>query len=131
MDSKGKDSRVFRDEKWKCELALLADTLNLQLQGCDSMITGMNDAVKGFSSEAASYGRHRCTSATCLISPVECCNVEPICCNDFPKGALSFHGPLEALKRIKGVSSCSATHLLSTWKTYLYTDSDGAGRAAV
>lgn len=56
MDSKGKDSRVFRDEKWKCELALLADTLNLQLQGCDSMITGMNDAVKGFSSEAALMG---------------------------------------------------------------------------
>jgi len=25
MDSKGKDSTVLRDEKWKCELAFLAD----------------------------------------------------------------------------------------------------------
>lgn len=54
MDSKGKDSTVLRDEKWKCELAFLADitahlnVLNLQLQGRDRMITDMYDAVKAF-----------------------------------------------------------------------------------
>ena len=54
MDSKGKDSTVLRDEKWKCELAFLADitahlnALNLQLQGRDRMITDMYDAVKAF-----------------------------------------------------------------------------------
>lgn len=54
MDSKGKDSTVLRDEKWKCELAFLADitahlnALNLQLQGHDRMITDMYDAVKAF-----------------------------------------------------------------------------------
>lgn len=45
MDSKGKDSTVLQDEKWKCELAFLADKtahlniLNLQLQGRERMIT--------------------------------------------------------------------------------------------
>lgn len=54
MDSKGKDSSVLWDEKWKCELAFLADitahlnALNLQLQGRDHMITDMYDAVKAF-----------------------------------------------------------------------------------
>lgn len=54
MDSKGKDSVVLRDDKWKCELAFLADitahlnALNLQLQGRDRMITDMYDAVKAF-----------------------------------------------------------------------------------
>uniref|UniRef100_A0AAR2IK74 SPIN-DOC-like zinc-finger domain-containing protein n=1 Tax=Pygocentrus nattereri TaxID=42514 RepID=A0AAR2IK74_PYGNA len=54
MDSKGTDATILRDEKWKCELAFLADitahlnALNLQLQGCDRMITDMYDAVKVF-----------------------------------------------------------------------------------
>ncbi|XP_053541156.1 general transcription factor II-I repeat domain-containing protein 2B-like [Ictalurus punctatus] len=54
LDSKGKDSTLLRDEKWKCELAFLADitsylsVLNLQLQGWDRMITDMYDAVKAF-----------------------------------------------------------------------------------
>ena len=54
MDSKGKDSTVLRDEKWKCELAFLSDitthlnVLNLQLQGRDHLITDMHDAVKAF-----------------------------------------------------------------------------------
>jgi hypothetical protein len=54
MDSKGKDSTVFRDKKWKCELAFLSDItthlndLNLQLQGRDHLITDMHDAVKAF-----------------------------------------------------------------------------------
>lgn len=54
LDSKGKDSTVLRDEKWKCELVFLADipahlkALNLQLQGRDHMITDMDDAVKAF-----------------------------------------------------------------------------------
>lgn len=54
MDSKGKDSAVLRDDKWKCELAFLADitahlnALNLQLQGSDRMITDMYDTVKAF-----------------------------------------------------------------------------------
>ena len=54
MDSKGKDTTVLRDEKWKCELAFLADVtahlnvLNLHLQGRDRIITDMYDAVKAF-----------------------------------------------------------------------------------
>ncbi|KAL7868147.1 hypothetical protein SRHO_G00095310 [Serrasalmus rhombeus] len=52
MGSKGTDSTVLRDEKWKCELAFLADgssqSVNLQLQGHDRMITDMYDAVKAF-----------------------------------------------------------------------------------
>lgn len=54
MDSKEKDSTVLRDEKWKCELAILADItahlngINLQLQGRDRMISDMYDAVKAF-----------------------------------------------------------------------------------
>lgn len=54
MDSKGKDSTVLRDEKWKCELAFLSDitthlnVLNLQLQGRDHLIIDMHDAVKAF-----------------------------------------------------------------------------------
>ena len=54
MDSKGKDSTVLQDKKWKCELAFLADitahlnVLNLQLQGRDRMITDVYDAVKAF-----------------------------------------------------------------------------------
>ncbi|XP_035500193.1 general transcription factor II-I repeat domain-containing protein 2-like [Scophthalmus maximus] len=54
MDSKGKDTTVLRDEKWKCELAFLADVtahlnvLNLHLQGRDRIITDMYDTVKAF-----------------------------------------------------------------------------------
>lgn len=69
LDCKGKDSTLLRDEKWKCELAFLADitshlsVLNLQLQEWDRMITDMYDAVKAFQVKL-------CTNATCLTFPV-------------------------------------------------------------
>lgn len=68
MDSKGKGSTVLRDEKWKCELAFLADitahlkVLNLQLQGRDRIITNMYNAVKAFQVKLLLWGRqmHQC-----------------------------------------------------------------------
>ncbi|XP_025089089.1 general transcription factor II-I repeat domain-containing protein 2-like [Pomacea canaliculata] len=54
MDSRGKDSTVLQEEKWKCELAFLCDitthlnALNLQLQGRGHLITHLHDAVKAF-----------------------------------------------------------------------------------
>ena len=78
MDSKGKDSTVLRDEKWKCELAFLADitmhlsVLNLQLQGWECMITDMYDAVKAFQVKLRLWETqmHQCN-----LSHFPCCQV--------------------------------------------------------
>ncbi|XP_029639663.1 general transcription factor II-I repeat domain-containing protein 2-like [Octopus sinensis] len=54
MDSKGNESEVLLDEKWKCELVFLVDitaylnVLDIHLQGRDHMICDMYDAVKAF-----------------------------------------------------------------------------------
>ncbi|XP_029647093.1 general transcription factor II-I repeat domain-containing protein 2-like [Octopus sinensis] len=54
MDSKGKESKVLKDEKWKCELVFLVDitahlrVLNIRFRGRDRMICDMYDAMKAF-----------------------------------------------------------------------------------
>ncbi|XP_066512762.1 general transcription factor II-I repeat domain-containing protein 2A-like [Hoplias malabaricus] len=78
MDSKGKDCTVLRDEKWKCELAFLADitshlsALNLQLQGREHIITDMHDAVKAFQVKLRLWETqmHQCN-----LSHFPCCQV--------------------------------------------------------
>ncbi|KAK0137704.1 General transcription factor II-I repeat domain-containing protein 2 [Merluccius polli] len=73
IESKGKDSTVLRDEKWKCEVAFLADitahlnVLNFQLQGRDHMITDMYDAVKAFQWETQMH--------QCNLPHFPCCQV--------------------------------------------------------
>ncbi|KAM4620367.1 general transcription factor II-I repeat domain-containing protein 2 [Polymixia lowei] len=78
MDSKGKDSTVLRDEKWKCDLAFLADitthlsVLNLKLQGRERMITDMYNAVKAFQVKLRLWETqmHQCN-----MSHFPCCQV--------------------------------------------------------
>ncbi|XP_072239317.1 general transcription factor II-I repeat domain-containing protein 2-like [Leuresthes tenuis] len=90
MDSKGKDSTVLRDEKWKCELAFLADitahlnALNLQLQGRDRMITNMYDAVKAFQVKLLLWETQM---QKCNLPHFPCCQVmlNQISTNVFPK----------------------------------------------
>lgn len=78
MDSKGKDPTVLRDEKWKCELVFLADTtahlntLNLQLQGRDCMITDMYDAVKAFQVKLLLW---KTQMRQCNLPHFSCCQV--------------------------------------------------------
>ncbi|KAL7865249.1 hypothetical protein SRHO_G00104960 [Serrasalmus rhombeus] len=78
VDSKGTDSTVLRDEKWKCELAFLADitahlsALKLQLQGRDPMITDMYDAVKAFQVKLLSWEKQKHQSN---LPHIPCCQV--------------------------------------------------------
>lgn len=75
MDIKGKDCAVLQDEKWKCELAFLADVtahldaLDLQFQGRDRMITDTYDAVKAFQVKLHLW-KTQMHAATCLTFPV-------------------------------------------------------------
>lgn len=90
MDSKGKDSTVLRDEKWKCELALLADitsrlsALNLQLQGWERIITDMHGAVKAFQ---VKLGLWETQMHQCNLSHFPCCQVilNQVRVHSFPK----------------------------------------------
>lgn len=134
MDSKGKDSTVLRDEKWKCELAFLADitahlnVLNLQLQGRDRMITDMYDAVKAFQVKLLLWETqmHECNLphfprcqvmmnrvGTAAFPNTHFADKLSALCTELARR-------LVTLKHKKITPSCFATHLPSMWKLHLY-----------
>ncbi|KAL7859442.1 hypothetical protein SRHO_G00145890 [Serrasalmus rhombeus] len=103
MDSKGKDS-VLRDEKWKCELAFLADitahlnALNLQLQGRDRMITDMYDAMKAFQVKLLLWEKQMHQSN---LPHFPCCQIQveliELQCNETLKAKYDPEGPTESI----------------------------------
>ena len=140
MDSKGKNPTVLWDEKWKYVLVFLADiithlsVLNLQLQGRESIITDMCNAVKAFQVRLHIWETqmHQCN-----LSYFPCCQVmlNQVSAMVFPNAHFADHlsafrtehGALMTLKHRKVISSCFATHLTNC----TCTDADRADRAAV
>lgn len=133
MDSKGKDCTVLRDEKWKCELAFLADItghlndLNLMLQGRDRIIIDMYDAVKAFQVKLLLWETQM---QQCNLPHFPCCQVllsNQVGASIFPNAhfadklsALRSRGAFETSKHKKATSSYFATHLPSTWQLHLH-----------